>query len=199
MNSQRQPYVRVLFGALFLALLPVSGCTGEVERRWTEDVELDGGKVIEVDRHVKFTESNSISGDAYSSTNLESALTFKGELSELPAWSVPLVPILLYRDMTKSEWVIVAVTSSCDVWADRGSPVPPYWEFRLISGRWAESPLSQASIGRRTNLFFDYEPDLPTHKISVAIKKQVVQRNDFGNKYLSIVGDMKRPCTPRID
>lgn len=199
MNFQRLPHIRALFGALLLALLPASGCTGEVERRWTEEVEVDDGKDIEVDRYVRFTESNSISGDAYSSTNLASTLRFKGELSELPTWSVPLVPVLLYRDMKTSEWVIVAVTSSCEVWADRGSPVPPYWEFRLINGKWNEHPLSQASIGRKTNLFFDYEPDLPTHKISVAVKKQVIRRNDFGKKYLSIVGDMTRPCTPRID
>jgi hypothetical protein len=197
MHQQRQPYVRALFGALFLALLPMSGCAGEFERRWTEEVELDDGKVIEVSRYVKFTESNSISGDAYSSTGLESTLNFKGEFSELPTWSVPLVPILLYRDMTKSEWVIVATTSNCDTWYDHGSPVPPYWEYRLKNGKWSESKLSMSSIGRATNLFFDFEPSLPARRMSVDIKNRWLSAHDFAKDYLKIEADIKVNCMQR--
>lgn len=179
---------------LLIALFPMSGCAGEVERRWSEEVEIGDGKIIEVDRYVKFSESNSVSGDAYSSTARESTLNFKGEFAGVPTWSVPLVPILLYHDATTAQWVIVATTSNCDTWYERGGPVPPYWEYRLSADKWTQSPLSESSKGRKTNLFFDYEPDLPEKKISASLKRQVIQRNSFAKKYLSIEGGLKSRC-----
>ncbi len=195
---QRAFVARGLICELLLALLLTSGCTGEVERRWSEEVGLDDGSVIVVDRYAKFRESNSLAGDAYSSTELKSKLSFRGDLASLPPWEFPLVPLVLYRDTAAREWVVVATTHSCDVWAERGQPVPPYWEFRLKVREWIQTELAQVSIGRKTNLFFDYEPKLPASMLSRELKETITKNNDFAKDYLNIVLDAKT-CTPRVN
>jgi len=177
-----------------LAVAPTSGCTGYVERKWSEEVVLDDGSIIVVDRYVKFQESNSPAGDAYNSTNIKGTLAFTGKQAELPKWDVPLTPIVLYRDVQPEEWVIVATTSNCDTWYERGRPEPPYWEFRLRNGKWTTSQLSDTSIGRKTNLFFGYEPNLPAKRIGVELKTQILANNDFAAKYRSVVADLKSRC-----
>lgn len=181
---------------VFLSLISLTGCSGEVERRWSEEVEFEGGKTLVIERYVKFSESNSFAGDAYSSTALESKLAFTDELSALPSWDVTLVPILLYQDAATSEWVIVA--TNCDTWYQKGGPVPPYWEYRLKSGGWQlQAKLSEASIGRKTNLFFNYEPELPARKITRQQKVEVLKSRNFEKKYLGIIGGLKRDCMKR--
>jgi hypothetical protein len=183
-----------VLGILLHCLLPLSGCAGAVDRNWSEEVGLDGGKVITIDRHVKFRESNSFAGDAYNSTDIESRLSFTGEHSSLPAWRVALVPVLLYRDKTADEWVIVATTSNCDTWYQKGGPVPPYWEYRLTGGQWQESKLSEASLGRKTNLFFNYEPKLPARTLTRQVKDEVIKRNAFAELFLSVTSDSRFNC-----
>lgn len=193
-----QGFPRVLWALLLVVgLLPIAGCSGNVERKWSEEVELDDGKVIVIDRFAMFKESNSLAGDAYNATDLTSRLGFQGELEALPVWSDVLVPILLYHDVGSQQWVIVATTSNCDTWYQNGGPVPPYWEYRISDGKWLKTSLSETSIGRKTNLFFSYVPDLPARKLSREMKNDVLKQNDFEKKYLSIVGDLKRDCMKR--
>lgn len=190
---------RYLISVILLALLPIAGCAGDVTRKWSEDVQLDNATVIVVDRYVKFSESNSLSGDAYSTMVLKSALSFRNDLAEMPAWSFPLVPLLLYRDEAAKELAIVATSNSCDVWAEWGSPSPPYWEFRLQAGKWVKTGLSTTSEGRKSNLFFEYEPSLPARRLSIAAKEQAIKGLSLGKKYRSIRVDIKSNCTPQMN
>ena len=186
---------RMLAAAYLAAILSTTAaCSGVVERKWSEEVELDDGTVIVIERQVKFRESNSLAGDAYSTTQLEGTLGFTGENSSLPAWDVPLTPILLFRDQSLNEWVIVATTSNCDTWYEQGKPVPPYWEYRLRADNWLPSKLSDSSMGRKTNLFFDFEPALPAKKLSLEAKRRVLASKDFAKKYLSVIADLKSRC-----
>jgi hypothetical protein len=157
-------------------------------------VELDGGEIIVIERFVKFRESMAITGSAYSSTSSESSLTFVGELANLSAWKYTLVPLVLYRDASNQEWVIVASNYSCDEWDVHGKPRPPYWEYRLQGGQWTQSKLSAASIGRKTNLFFDYEPEQPARHISLRAKAETLKNNTFAKRYLSVLADAKSKC-----
>jgi hypothetical protein len=179
-----------------IGLVPLGGCSGIAERRWSEEVALDDGSFIVIDRYAKFKESNSLAGDAYSSTTLKSTLSFTGELSKLPPWDVALVPLVLYRDHQGGEWVIVAATYSCEVWAERGSPAPPYWEFRLKADGWSQSSLSQTSIGREANLFFNFEPPLKSHSLSREWKRDVVKHSDFAKEYRGIGAEVRSNCMP---
>jgi hypothetical protein len=92
----------------------------------------------------------------------------------------------------------VATTSNCDTWYEKGGPVPPYWEYRLTGAQWRQSKLSEASLGRKSNLFFNYEPKLPARTLTRQIKDKVIKSNAFAVDYLSIVSTAKG-CTPRVD
>jgi hypothetical protein len=72
----RMPFARgaLCSAIMIVALVPVGGCAGVVDRSWSEEVELEGGQVITIDRYVKFQESSSIAGDVHSSVDLESSL-----------------------------------------------------------------------------------------------------------------------------
>jgi hypothetical protein len=176
-----------------MVLAALEGCSGIADRGWSEEVDLDDGQLLVIDRYVKFQSSHSIAGDAHSSTDLESTLAFPKSLG-LATWSAPLVPILLYRDPAANEWVIVATTSNCDTWYLEGKPEPPYWEFRHQSGKWLRSRVSGASIGRKTNLFFDFRPSLPARKISRELKAYVLGSKDYAKKYLSVDATVTTNC-----
>jgi len=188
-----------MFAATLSILTPVSlvGCGGAATRNWTEDVALDNGSIIVIEREMQFTESNSLSGDTYSSDILKSQVAFRGNLSALPAWDVPLLPLLIYRDLDTNEWVIVAGTNSCDVWADRGSPPHGYWEFRLRANKWVQVPISQHSDNRRTNLLVVFEPALSTRHITIAEKMRIASAASVDARYLKVRTNSHVPCAKR--
>jgi hypothetical protein len=176
-----------------LALIWLVGChVGAPEpetRTWTEDVLLDGGKTIQVKRTVTFNETNSMSGDAYNAVESDATLAFTGELSGLPMWRQPLMALVMYRDKSTEEWVVVAKTSSCEIWERRGRPKPPYWEFRLDEQGWREVPLSQASIGRPANLLHRYQGKLKSEHITIVDRHQLESSSTMDRPYREIWGD----------
>jgi hypothetical protein len=187
-DKGRRHYLReslILLGVL-VTLLVFRKCSGVVERDWSEEVALDDGRIVAIDRYVKFSTSNSLAGDAFSSKDLESELSFRGQLSSLTSWNFSFVPLVLYQDRPSGEWVIVASTSNCDTLRENGNPQLPYWEFRLKGNKWSRAELSPTSMGRKTNLFFDYEPSLPVRKITPVIKEYQISIHHYGTDYLSI-------------
>jgi hypothetical protein len=182
----------VIIGLTFPLLF---GCApGKESRKWSEEVDLGDGRLITIDRYVQFQASNSLAGDAYNATETRSTISFRSELSALPKWDVPLVPILLYQDASSGAWAIVATTSSCEVWSGRGSPQPPYWEFRLIEDRWQEAPISAKSFDQQSNLFFDYNGELPAKHITSSLTKHSRAEIGVGSKYKVISAGAKTNC-----
>ena len=173
------------------------GCTGDgiVEREWYEDVLLDDGSTIVVKRSVSFKESNSWSGDAYNAIEQSATISFTGSMASLPTWGAPLIALLLYRDKISDQWVIVAATSSCDVWNDRGFPPSRYWEYRLVGGSWQEVPLTSGSKGRAVNLLHRYQDRLPSEHITIADRLKLESDVRIAKKYRSIdVKEASRNC-----
>ena len=157
-----------------IAMSAVScGSLSSGDRTWSEEVALDDGSVITIDRHVEQQLSNALGGGAFNARETKSTVSFRGELSSLPTWDVPLTPLLLYRDPERSEWVIVATTTTCEIWRARGAPEAFYWEFRLKSTEWVEAELSETSFERRTNLLFEYSRPLPARHITLATKAEL--------------------------
>ena len=185
-----------LFLSSALSLLPTIGCTpGKVTREWSEEVALDDGRIITIDRYVAFRESNSWAGDAYNATEIRSTISFRGELSKLPDWDVPLIPILLYKDASSDDWVVIATTSSCEIWSARGRPEPPYWEYRANPGGWRPASLSTGAFGRKSNLFFTYEDKLPEKKITDAEKIRIREDTRIAIGYRMILEIEKSNCS----
>jgi hypothetical protein len=174
-QTNRFPRV-VLTSLATLLLLGVGACgwlTGSHQRSWSEDVQLDDGSVITIDRFVSFDSSDALGGGAYSATETKATLAFTGNLASLPTWDVPLMPLVLYRDSATKEWVIVATSTRCEIWAQRGKPNPPYWEYRLTSAGWQDHPLSESSTNRSSNLFIRYSKKLERKHFAVEEKKRI--------------------------
>ncbi len=179
--------------ALVLLVTAACGFLDE-SNRWTEDVRLDDGSVITIERHVRFATSNSWAGDVPAAHDRRATLRFTEALSDLPEWDVPLTPMVLYQDAMTKEWVIVARTNSCEVWIARGKPFPPYWEYRLSGRQWRRVPVSEASKGRWANLLIQTRlENLPRH-ISVDYKKPELAERALMERYRRVVPDIRREC-----
>src|SRR5690606_29493899 len=115
------------------------------ERQWAEEVELESGSTVNIERYVAFDATNAMGGGAYNAVETKATLKFTGELGSLPAWDFPRLALVLYRSKETGNWVVVSKTSSCQVWRREGKPRPPYWQSELIDGRWKQVELSQES------------------------------------------------------
>jgi hypothetical protein len=186
--SNRLWISRLLCLFLIAATLALGGCKfyGDKERTWTEDVSLDDGTQVQIQRHVKFTDHNSLGGGSYGANETESTLQLQDQGSALPTWSDALIPLVLYRSAT-GEWVIVATTSACRTWLEHGAPIPPYWEYRIQAGQWRRVDVSQESIGRKANLFSGYNAGLPAEHVTNEIKLQDRAIGGIGKSYLQVL------------
>lgn len=181
--------------AVVVIAMIAAGCDSlrSGDRTWSEEVALDDGTVITIDRHVEQLMSNALGGGAFSAKEKKSTLSFRGDLAALPTWDVPLMPLLLYRDTETSEWVIVATTTACEVWHERGKPESLYWEFRQRGTEWVEVDVSETSFERRTNLLFEYSQPLTASHITLATKAQL-HSGDQAQMYRVIQRDVQNPC-----
>jgi len=183
-----------------LAILALSAAcerlTGHAVRDWSQDVALDDGRTIVIDRHVEFDSSNSMAGDAYSVRETRSTISFRGDLATLPKWDFDLRPLVLYQDSVTSEWVVVATTTNCDTWRAWYEPPLAYWEFRLSGPAWSERyPLFEASFGRLTNLFTGYESGVPSKHVTTALTRQYTDHAGIDRDYRSIRQDAGTNCS----
>lgn len=165
----------VLIAISVLVSSTITGCSSSnrEERSWTEEVQLEDGSTVGIERHVVFDATNAMGGGAYNAVEVESTLRFRGELVALPEWNVPLIPLLLYKSVSGDKWTIVAKSSSCEVWASRGKPIPPYWQFELDESGWREVPLTCDSVGRSTNLHHAYHAADGLPHVSLARKARI--------------------------
>lgn len=178
---------RLLCLSLFIAALGGCGFYGDKQRAWTEDVALDDGTRLQIERHVKFTDHNSLAQDSYGAVETEATLHFLDDYSTLPVWSAPLIPLVLYRSPATHEWVIVATTSMCEVWRKRGRPIPAYWEYRTSGDQWWATVFSAESIGRKANLFFNYHEGLPAQHLTMEQKRRDWADGAIAKKYLQVL------------
>lgn len=92
--------------AMGLVLLVIAACGFLGERRsWTENVQLDDGSVITVKRYVRFEESNSWAGDAYSATESSDQPALEVSQLQLPeslrgTWSPYSKSLQEFGDLT---------------------------------------------------------------------------------------------------
>lgn len=174
---------------LLMCALHACGEPRPETRTWTEDVLLSPDRIIQVKRTVVFDESNSLAGDAYNAVEREATISFTGDLAHLPVWKQPLMALVLYQDPGTHEWVVVATSSSCQVWRRLGKPKPPYYEFRIASsGQWERAELSEESIGRSVNLLHRYPRDAKAH-ITIADRRNLESSPRIARGYREIWGD----------
>jgi len=183
-----------------VVLLTLGGCGPRpVTRAWTEDALLDDGSTVRIERTVTFLETNSLSGDSYNAAEMDATIAFTGDRAHLPTLRHGLMALLLYRDQTTDEWVVVATTTTCRVWQLRGQPSPNYWEFRLRDQEWQETPLSEASFGRSVNLLHRYQKELNARHITVTDRRRLESDPGINRRFKAIVPDADSNCPPAIN
>ena len=127
--------------------------TVQPRRRGPENVKLEGGEQIVIERSAKLR-ANAIAGGGGGSFNEGMTLLITKPIKpDNPGqWSAKYVPILLDRDPATQEWVIVATFFHCQSWEALGRPKLPYTEYRYRQGAWVQQTLSPQWIGREINV-----------------------------------------------
>lgn len=114
-------------------------------------VLADGTELI-VKRYASYRISRKIAGPT-SAFIKESRLQIEKGNNPIAEWRTNLEPLLLERDPSTSDLVIVATTDYESVFLSRGHPTPSYWQFRYRSGRWIQDPsLSAFVLDKKSNL-----------------------------------------------
>lgn len=139
---------------VMIMLLAVSACS-RGKGGWTEQVLLDGGEIVIVQKTEEYEKRMPI-GDAGQSFTLRGELKILGQTPDAPPWIDARNPILLLRDPITKEFVLVASTVDSRVWDRHGRPLNPYWMFRLRDSEWKEEPMAEFVYGRATNLVVTY-------------------------------------------
>lgn len=132
-------------------LLPHCGSKRHV---WKEEVKLQSGELLTVQRDVQFKFYQPAGGGGGTDI-LESSLEIISPVrTDWPArWDhPPFLPLIFDRDSDNQEWFVVATFSTCTAWYDLGKPKLPYTEFRFRNFKWIQQPLSDKFIGYEGNM-----------------------------------------------
>jgi len=193
-QRKRERKVKKVVVILVVACISASCSPGTKKKEWSEIVDLGDGRTVTIQRTVEFETSNSWSGDAFGMRDIESTLSLGGGDQDLSAWKSNLMPLVLYRDSTNQQWVVVTATFNCDIWRDQGEPRPPYWEFRLVDGTWKPNPLSPSSLSRDPNLFFRYDKEVPASPITISVKADILKHSRVSKHLMRVSLDAKPGC-----
>lgn len=191
-------------GGLFILLaivLAVAGCSRianwleESQERnfeWTEDVLLHSGEKVVVRRTARLS-GNNIAGGGGGSFNKGMKLDIVTGIGVSPiTWGGLYVPILLDRDATSGDWVLVATFFHCDSWYKLNRPILPYTQYRFNNGGWVQENLSPNFFGRKANLFIaDRLP--PVKHLNLQAKLDAIP-NTAGKEYKFIVSEWSTGC-----
>ena len=170
-------YMLIMVGTFLL-----SGCD-KVDLAWSEEVMLDDGRMMLVERTAKGKQFNELGGPKgwdQSEMSLTVVRTPKGVRAP-PPWRDAYVPVLLDYESSTHSWSLVATFYYCETWYQLGRPVPPYIQYRSTNGSaWTHVPLEERFVERRTNLLTgpssDGEPELVTVADKERRERSAVQR-----------------------
>lgn len=162
---------------------------------WKEEVQLQNGELLTVDRSIQFEFDRPIGGVGGSDV-IESTLEISSpnRKDSPPQWRhPPFLPLVFDRDPDNNEWFIVATFYMCTDWYSLGRPKLPYTEFRYRNGTWIQLPLSEKLIGREGNILVpngrDAGPDY-----SLQMKRDKLSDPRVSPEYKSIVRAWKTYC-----
>lgn len=171
----------------------VTGC-GQVDLRWSEEVQLTDGQVMVVKRTAKGEKLGEIGGSGgWEQTEMSIEIEASPSESEPPVWRSAFVPVLLDYQKQEKTWSVVATFYTCTGWYDLGRPELPYVEYQSRNGgQWEIVPLEQRLIGQKTNLLSDVHSGGEPAFLSLEAKKG--RGNNAGAKYREIVAVWHTNC-----
>jgi hypothetical protein len=102
--------------------------------------------------------------------------------------------MLVDRDASTGDWVLVATFYTCETWYQLGRPKLPYAQFRLRSTGWRREALSDALIGRDANVYTDVPLDFGGHLLTLDEKRNLNSRMGIAPDFLKIVDRWITTC-----
>lgn len=185
-----------LFAFGMFVILVASGCSGCSKQprhavlEWSEPVQLASGETVQIKRNVEMWHETAFGGGFSSAPVYKTnSIELDPATSEFPKWDTPLVPIVMDKDPSNGEWVVVASIDECGMWARNGRPQPPYWAFRLQSREWFRVEIPQWLLNRRSNLFVEYDTVDSSEELNseIAIRKRSqIDDPKHSTKYSSV-------------
>lgn len=159
--------IALLF-SLYLFYLLLKSCTNQdIDNHWVEQVRLDDGTVISIDREASYTYLPKVLlAESSGLTNIKLSINIPTTIfaSAPPTWEFNAIPLLLDYDKQKNTWFIVATGMYCNSWESAGYPPYRQWQYELKDNKWIVVPLDQKLLGRTTNIYLDfmgYDNELP--------------------------------------
>lgn len=186
-------WIRLMkYTTLVLCLALFAGCdgSGKDKSSWEEEVQLENGQVIWIQRIVEsVTHSAEWSGGGGGRVDyLQNTIIIPQDNPVAPAppvWTAKTdVPMLLDYDEEKQTWFIVTTFFMCGDWVNWGKPVLPYRQYEVRNGKWVLVPLDEKLIGRQANLL----AGIMNSKIKrVTIEDRLRIIWNAGDKYKAII------------
>lgn len=160
-----------LFGVA--AIVQFSGCSfGTVQARWTEDVQLSSGRVVQIERDETYETTRPLgSGTDYLMIAARLRL-LNEEPMQTGEWTQPLSALLFDQDARTGEYVIVGAAPTCAIYNQLGRPDPVYLEYRWRDGAWQSVALSDFSIDRVANLLVRIRPEAEKGHVTLDDKRR---------------------------
>jgi hypothetical protein len=176
-----------------LTLGTLSAC-GQVDLKWSEEVQLEDGPVIVVKRAAQGEIRREIGGPGgWKPTEITIDFSSINMGKRPPNWKAAYVPVLLDYQTPDEKWSVVATFAYCDGWYDLGRPALPYIEYQSIrGGNWQIIPLEQRLIGRATNLLSGMRSGGEPPYISLQDKKS--RDRKAADKYRQILSIWRTTC-----
>jgi hypothetical protein len=151
-----------LFASVLGLVVLINGCSkppSHADLTWIEDVRLASGEIVSVKRHVVMTHTRALGGGFSSAKVFTTSSIEPTNSNEFSKWDAPFVPIVLDKDPTNGEWILVAANDGCLPWLRNGLPRPPYWAFRHRNGKWYRDVIPDSFLMREASLLVEFDVD----------------------------------------
>jgi len=149
MNHLKKP-LRILLAVV--AALQLIACS-KSNFKWTEDVLLQDGQQITINRALEGLEALGGIGDAGGTEHKATTITFPTGLAGAPTTtlSTHFNPMVL-NQTPQGQWYVLARIQMCEDWKQIGYPKLPYTQYNWVNGAWQQVPLDPVHIGEKANL-----------------------------------------------
>lgn len=184
-----------MFPRLALALMAgLTQACGENRLEWKEEVKLQSGDVIVVQRTAKTRPFGEVGGSGgWENEGMTMQIIQPAHPDNPPLWDARFVPLLFDREANNGQWFVVATFFSCQSWYELGRPALPYTEFRLTSGLWVQGPLNPSLLGREGNMLTSIKAS-GERDLTLQSKEDRMNDPRIAPKYKRILAEWKTTC-----
>ncbi len=188
--------IRLWAGIVLIALQALlAGCSSTKQIEWKEEVLLQTGEKIMVERELVLREHFELSqGRNWVPYLYTIRFTHSSLLGGSVKWSYDETPMILDYDPRTHRFYIVVTIPHCAKYRELGSPVPPYLVFELVNGEWQRTAFKSELSGREANLLITDELQEAGEKISIKKKTEINAQPGLVEYLRKVIPDYPVTC-----